>query len=415
MNICVTVNSKYMRYLYIMLVSLYENNKNGDIDLYVIQRDFTDDDKKTINEISNFYENRVHYIWADESKFDNFPIFKGGRTNLSLEIYLRLLLPEYLPTDIERVLMLDVDIVVNDSLEELYTLDFEGKMLAAAPNMCHNCIVKDDWRRWYYSDRTNWTHYNTGVLLWNLKGIREKYPREYIFNQAWHEKIETATFEEELFNVLFGDTEIKEIAAEKWNYISTHAYMYSRPNYKVYHTNQEIIDNCKILHFAALNPWQAGAKDETFDIWWNYAKRTPYYRDIISEIYPETERILTKQTKILCYADIILSPHCKEHMSKIFKKHDYHKIVLYGGGRIAKFITVMMNDECSIEAYIDKAYTGTLFSKPVLGIEDFRKSNIGADCILVTAPYYFNEIYDELSKITDIPIVNLDTILSEEC
>lgn len=43
------------------------------------------------------YENNVTYITADPRKFDDLPMSNTGRDNLSLEIYFRLLLPEYLP------------------------------------------------------------------------------------------------------------------------------------------------------------------------------------------------------------------------------------------------------------------------------------------------------------------------------
>ena len=73
MNVCVTVNSKYEKYLFVMLQSLYENHAKGDIHLFVIQRDFTDFDKEDIRELSVEYKNKVTYIMAHPQKFDNFP------------------------------------------------------------------------------------------------------------------------------------------------------------------------------------------------------------------------------------------------------------------------------------------------------------------------------------------------------
>lgn len=258
MNICVAVNSKYERYLFVMLQSLYENHGNGEICLYVIQRDFTDFDKKDIAELSAQFENKVIFIKADPRKFDNFPISNTGRDNLSLEIYFRLLLPEYLPKEIDRVFMLDVDIIVTQNLKDLYDIDFQGYYFAAAPNMCHNFLVPEEWRVWYPKDRTQWTHYNTGILMWNLKKIREDYPAEYFFHQAWKYPINIATFEEELFNVVFGEDGILQIPAEIYNYICTHEKMSERPKFHIYADNKVLKKNCAIVHFAALNPWQGG-------------------------------------------------------------------------------------------------------------------------------------------------------------
>lgn len=76
-------------------------------------------------------------------------------------------------------------------------------------------------------------HYNTGILMWNLKKIRKDFPPEYIFHQAWEHPINIATFEEELFNVVFGESGILQIPAETYNYICTHERMFERPNFHI--------------------------------------------------------------------------------------------------------------------------------------------------------------------------------------
>lgn len=301
MNICVTVNSKYVRYLYIMLLSLFENNSTKKIDLFVIQRDFTDQDKKIISTLAKKYHCCVTYIEVDKRLFSSMLNCMPDRENLPSEIIcFRLLIPELLPENIERILMLDVDIVVNGSIKELYEIDFHEKCLAAAPNMCHNFIVRKEWRRWYEEDRRNWIHYNTGILLWNLNRIRQNYSRGYIFNEAWKRNIEVATFEEEVFNVLFGENDILAIEPQKWNYISTHDDSFERPCFHVYQSLKELKKNCRIIHFAALNPWQEGAKNKSFLLWWEYAKKTPFYYEILEKCYRNCERYVCNiQKKIM--------------------------------------------------------------------------------------------------------------------
>ena len=59
--------------------------------------------------------------------FSGFP----ERKRYPLQIYYRLSAPYVLPEEMKRILYLDVDTVVINSLQELYDLDFEGKCLAA--------------------------------------------------------------------------------------------------------------------------------------------------------------------------------------------------------------------------------------------------------------------------------------------
>lgn len=406
-----------------MLVSLYENNIEENIDLYILQYDFNEEDKRLINSLS---KNQVHYIQIDPRIFDVFSKKDLEKSTLSLEIYFRLLIPELLPLKLERVLMLDVDIIVNHDISELYYIDMKGYYLCAAPNICHNFEVRNEWRIWYSKERRNWTHYNTGVLLWNLKEIRGNCPPNYIFDQARRLKINTLTFEEEVFNVLFGEDKIKAVSPEKWNYIVTHIYQFKNPKFEIYETNEEIIKNCNILHYAGQNPWHAGVKNETFKIWWKYAKKTPFYNDFLAEIYLLTEKKLeefatkmidlewniNKQTELLNYVDVLMDIGAKEKMLAYCKKNKFRHIILYGAGRIARCLYVLLDGtEIIIDDFSDKNYQGPYCGKQSLIPDQISKHN--SDLILVTTPYYYKEILDELVDKTSIEIRSIEDVVKE--
>lgn len=421
MNVCVTVNSKYQKYLYIMLLSLYENNSER-INLYVINRDFNEFDKKMIRDLTEKYGNNVEYIWVDEHKYDDMPIYRVGRSNLSLEIYFRLLIPEYLPKEIDRVLMLDVDIVVNRDLSELYNIDFENKYFAAAPNMCHNFMIREDWRSWYPKNRENWIHYNTGVLMWNLKKIREDFPKEYIFKLAWQIPIKTPTFEEEIFNVAFGEKGIKSVAPEKWNYISTHDNWFDKPNFYVYKKLDNLREKCHIVHYAAMNPWQGGVKNESFKLWWFWSEKSPYYMTILKECYYESESYLLKmneridnQEKKLIYIDLLL---CDKYADRLLGRlHEMYinRIMIYGAGRVAKCLNVVLKKTgIYIACYIDKNYRGEFCGKETIDFMSIKKYESQVDAIIVSTPYYYEEIVNDISELTSLNIISVDDLLKDE-
>lgn len=61
----------------------------------------------------------------------------------SIEIYYILLAGEILPNMVERLLYMDVDIIVNGSISELYYMDMKGMELAAA----EDAVVQDNFSK----------------------------------------------------------------------------------------------------------------------------------------------------------------------------------------------------------------------------------------------------------------------------
>lgn len=430
MNICVTVNSKYVRYLYVMLQSLYGNNEKGSINLYVLQRDFTESDKAVITEISERFQNKVFYIFVREPDLSEMPEYIGGRNDLPSEIIcFRLMLPEMLPDTLDRVLMLDVDLVINKDVTELYNTDFEGKVLAAAPNMCHNYVVDVNWRKWYPQDRSDWTHYNTGVLMWNLDKIRKSYPPYYLLRQACIQQIEVGTFEEELFNVVFGENLIKEISAEKWNYIITHQDMFERPRFRKYQSVQEIKADCGIVHYAALNPWAEGAQCEKFSLWWEYAKKTPFYHGFTEEHLERQERYLAgkerlieklentlcAERKVIFIYDIIYRLKGSGKPAKYFRMYD-GGFYFYGAGMVAdKFYDLLADEgtEGVIKGVFDQKKTGVFHG--ILVCSEVRtgiRSLDEHDWLIVTPTLTGEEIAEEIKEYADVNVILLPELLT---
>lgn len=413
-NICLTVNSRYIRYTIIMLTSLYENNENGSINLYVVQRDFTDDDKRLVRDLTEQFSNTVEFIWADPDDYKEFA------PNFLREILFRLKIPSYITEELDRVLMLDVDLVVNGNLRELYEMDFEDCCFAAAPNMLGKGVVLERNRDWYPKDRKDWTHYNTGVLLWNLKKLRSDYPKEFLMKKGLESGIVAPTFEEELINILFGEGKILPLRPEIWNYIPA-LYEYDiRDDYTIYGTNEELLKKCRIIHFAQLSPWNTGVKTDPFRIWWDYAKKTPYYLECLEEIYWATENYLrgipnreARAEAKLRVIDLLLEPKRQKEFAGILKAEGCSKIIIYGAGRIARFIDVALRDtDVEIVCYVDKTYQGEFCNRPEIKPEEIGQYD--ADIVIVANSAYYDEVSKQLAQYTNIKVSALDRFI-EKC
>lgn len=414
-NICVTVNSKYMRYLYVMLTSLYENNSDERIKLWIIQRDFTESDKKYIDEISHMYGNETEYIQVDEREYEGISTHPSiGTGHWSLEIYFRLRIPEYIPDSVERILLLDVDLAILGGISDLFNLDFDGRLFAAAPNMCDNCQILDEAKGWYPQDRSNLMHYNTGILLWNLSEIRKRFGRNYLYNLIWEYKFGVPTFEEELFNVVFGENMIMTIPCEKWNYIPLYVDVYKNPNFISYYSNDEIKEKCKIVHYAGRNPWHVGPKNDAYYIWWDYCRKTPFYNEILWDSYVNAEKSLkvnsvTNEYK-LRFVDFFINDEGETKLREALKRRSVSKLLIYGAGRNGRCLKKSLEgSDIEVDAFVDRNYTGEFYARPVIKPKDLR--DFKSDMVLLSNSNYYDEVVLDVRKYTDIPVLTVEELL----
>jgi lipopolysaccharide biosynthesis glycosyltransferase len=88
-------------------------------------------------------------------------------------VYSRLFLLEILPASMERLLFLDSDLYVRESIESLYDIDLEGHPLAAVSDYNGiECQTNRDLKSKRYFD-TGEQYFNAGVILFDATKCRE--------------------------------------------------------------------------------------------------------------------------------------------------------------------------------------------------------------------------------------------------
>lgn len=151
------------------ITSLFENNKDIiDIVVFVIEHNISEVNKKKILDIAKKYKREIRFISMPDFNKDKQLELKFIKSTWSYDSYSRLFLDELLPLEIERVLYLDGDVLVNDSLGDLWNLNMQGKCAAA---------VTDSLGEEYYElfNLSKSAHYcNSGVILIDLKKWREE-------------------------------------------------------------------------------------------------------------------------------------------------------------------------------------------------------------------------------------------------
>lgn len=281
LNITTALDRNYVRYTYVMLISLFENQiEDTEIHVYLLHSELIEKDKICLENMVKSYGGFLHWLQIDSSYF---PKSCTEFARWPVESFYRLTLPEILPEEVERILYLDVDIVINHSLRELYDTDFEGNALCACPEPFDGIGVFP-YRDALFKEhvKKGFIYFNSGVLLLNLKVLREKYGLHSYLEVAEKYNYCLETPDQDLLNYVHWK-DVKFVDTVKYNLYARFAH-----NFGVGY--EEAKSQVTMVHFLAKKPWNPKAEHfEMERLWWDYAKKSPFYYDFRSEYIKDSE------------------------------------------------------------------------------------------------------------------------------
>lgn len=186
LNIMCSCDDNYIPCCGIMLTSLFENNKDSSIDVFILSKS-NDEEFCKIKVLASKYKQNIQIINIEDSIFDGFPIKDSD--HITKTTYCRLFAAVYLPQEIDKVLYLDCDIIVNKSITNLYETDISSYSAGV--------VIDCD----YYREERNQelglispnVYFNAGVLLLNLRYWRENHVlnKFILFNSSYTHSLNT--------------------------------------------------------------------------------------------------------------------------------------------------------------------------------------------------------------------------------
>ena len=198
MEILVTLNESYLPPLQVMLTSLHLAHPGQPITLHLMHSGIPEESLEAVGSQCGLYGIRFSPIRVDEDLFEGAPV----SAQYPRQMYYRLLAPQLLPRQLHRVLYLDPDVLILNSLLPLWQMDLEGKLFAAASHK-----GKAELASGLNQARlgTEGQYFNSGVLLEDLdEGRRQIRPQE-IFRYAREHKKELLLPDQDILNALYGD------------------------------------------------------------------------------------------------------------------------------------------------------------------------------------------------------------------
>lgn len=246
-NVCLASDENYVQHLTVVIASILKNaNISDELYFYILSNKISESSKTKILQVKDIKECSMIFIELDVVHFEKCPVFNN---HITITMYYRYMIASVCP-DIDKIIYLDCDVVVEDSLAELFNTNIDDYWIGAVEDVGYTFHRQFDERMYKFF------YVNSGVLLINLKKWREDNIEKLLFDTTieMHDKI------------LQGDQDIINLALRekcltldyKWNVQDT----FFRKNAEVRkNTNKKLIlkaaKNPSIIHFTgAKKPWQ---------------------------------------------------------------------------------------------------------------------------------------------------------------
>ena len=265
-NVVFGSDQSYIAHLAVALCSLFDNNRDLALNVYVLNSDIDPPSWKKIQGIAEQYGQQLIDLKVSEKDLEGLVV----TWHFTLATYYRLFIPEKLRLD--KVLYLDVDIVVNGSIRELYSTDVSDTFLAAVrePNFDRHQQLEMSKEARYF---------NAGMMVINLDRWRKERLKESVIAMV-RKKPEAMVFSDQCG--------INSVVNGRWKEVDPKfnlVHFYAREDISDFMSMfpDDVLTNARkhpvIIHFSgASKPWHFHRKHPFRHLYWKYRRKTPFRR-----------------------------------------------------------------------------------------------------------------------------------------
>lgn len=268
-NIVFSIDGNYAKHCAATLCSILLNSKRGNqFNIFILDGGISQKIKMKFEKLKRIRNFTLNYISIDNKYFKDLPL---NRSYISIATYYRLLLPEVLPKDIDKVIYLDSDIIVEKDIAELWNYDISNKYAA---------VVEDEGsiyqvQRMHLPAKNS--YFNAGVCMFNIKKLRE-----FDFQKTWKEYFENnkeiiTLQDQDILNGVFNGNCL--FVPLQWN---TNGRLYTKHNLMEHnYTYEEAVyaaHQPAIIHYTDVNkPWNRLCTHPLKSEYLKYLRLTPWH------------------------------------------------------------------------------------------------------------------------------------------
>lgn len=304
MDILYSSSDSYAFLTGISILSLLDNNKEcNEIHIYIMDNHITEENKKKLIEVTEKYGRDISFVPMPDMNELTGQEIDTRRWNIST--FGRLYMASALPETVHKVLNIDSDTIIVDSIESLWETNIEGKVFGGMLE-----CINDRYKR--NVGKKNGDYYlNGGIVFLNLDEVRsgnyEKRFTEYISKYG----SSLAYLDQDVLNsVIEQDKKLK--LPMRYNVLSIYYYATYEQVLKIrrskavdFYSKEEFLKTVKnpaIVHFTTcfldgVRPWIKGNQHPYLNKFLKYKDISPWNNTPLQE--DKRNRWLKLRTKII--------------------------------------------------------------------------------------------------------------------
>lgn len=260
-------DDKFSQHLGVALTSiLHSASANDKYYFHIMDGGISSKHKRILSKLVN---GNIEFIWINDKLFDKLSITETMK-HTTKHTYYRYLIPELKP-ELDKAIYLDCDLVVKQSLSELWNMPLESNYAAACEDTWAYPVF--DWKLELGLKEKSF-YFNAGVLLLNLAQMRIDKLKSTLFECSARINNTMKYQDQDVLNLVLEDK--VKLLPVKWNlqqtaFFDTGSTRYSSEEIEVARVNPAII------HFSgAIKPWQSGCLNPLWQEYFNFLSMSPW-------------------------------------------------------------------------------------------------------------------------------------------
>lgn len=291
--IVLAANDRFVPYLSTMLESILNHaNPSRRYDIIVLHQDISPENQQSMQKQATRYPHCSVRFANVEGYFHALRLFVNQ--HLSVETYYRLIVQDLMP-EYDKVLYLDSDMVAECDVSELYDMDIGDHLIAAARDIDIAGQIKSNPKMKEYvihqlGLKDPYEYFQAGVLVLNLNALRKSISVDELLHIACGN--EWKCHDQDVLNhVCHGRV---YYIPQRWNVVMnwkeegrSRENLLKKAPAALYFEWMEARKQPLIVHYAGYQkPWNRRNCDMA-SYFWNYARKTPFYEDILINLIVE--------------------------------------------------------------------------------------------------------------------------------